>query len=110
MRESAALRWGTSASRVDGQRANASGHRERRPGGEAVVGVHDVKRHAGGPARERRGAAVAAAQIEGRACERPSAGRELVQLDVELLETLQIGELGADEGSTLRVCGVGPHV
>ena len=59
---------------VDGQRAHARGNRKRRPGGEAVVRVHDVERRARGPAAERRGAAVAAAQIAGRPRERAGAG------------------------------------
>ncbi len=47
------------------------------------MGVDDVERRAGGPAGRARRAAVAAAQLSGRPRERPRAGRELVQLDLE---------------------------
>ncbi len=65
-----------------------------------------------GPASERRGAAVAAAQIAGRAARARGRRGELVELDleVEALQAPQIGDLVADEGSALGVCGVGQHV
>ena len=74
--------------------------------------VHDVERRARGPAGERRGGPVAAAQIAGRLGERAGAGGKLVELDLEvgILQASQIGDLIADEGAALGVRGVGPHV
>ena len=51
---------------VDGQRSYPGRHRQRRPGGEPEVRVHDVEAGRGGTAGESGRRTVAAAQLDGR--------------------------------------------
>jgi hypothetical protein len=51
-------------------------------------------------------AAETPSKVHGRAPERPAAGRELVELDVETVETPERRDLVANEAAPLGMCGV----
>ena len=85
---------------VHGQSPNTGGDRQSGPGGEAEVGVDDVEALA----------RVAPAQVERSACERPSTGGKLVELDVQPVEAAQRIDLVAHKPPALGMGGVGQHV
>ncbi len=85
---------------VHRQRAHPCAHRQRRPGAQAVVGVHHVEALA----------PITAAQIPGGAQELALAGRELVELHVHSGYRAQRVDLVAHEPAPLRTAPVSLHV
>jgi ribonuclease PH len=93
---------------VHGERAHACADCKSGPRGQAEVGVHHVELfRLRGP---REAAVIASVQIRHGTGERLGAGRELVQLDLEVGELAQRGDLVADEAPALGMGGVGEHV
>jgi glutamate racemase len=81
------------------------GNRKRGPGCETEVGVDDVEMLGRGSPR-----GAATAQIECCAGKRPSAGRKFVEIDIQLVQLSQRGDLVAHETTPLGVGGVREHV
>jgi hypothetical protein len=96
---------------VHGQRADAGGHGKRGPGGEAEVSVNDVQARARTlPRAEPAAAYKAPAQCDRRGRQSPGARRELVELDVHVVQLAQGGDLIANEAPALGMGRVGEHV